>query len=65
VILALTSVVMGTKKSVRDLETFQEIDSFNATNFEKNLLQPPNLYPVYVYKTRKPNLNGKSKSSKV
>jgi len=47
---------MNTKKSVRDLENFHEIDSFNAVNFEKNLICPPNPYPPYVYKTRKPKL---------
>jgi len=49
---------MNTRKSVRDLETFQEIDQFNAVNFEKSLKSVYNEnQSSKTYKTVKPRLN--------
>ena len=51
-------LVMNTRKSVRDLETFQEIDQFNAVNFEKSLKSVYNQnQSSNPYKTVKPRLN--------
>lgn len=58
---------MATKKSVRYLETFQEIDTFNAADFENNLILPEfhDVIPLSSYKTKKLNMKRASKSSKV